>query len=214
MFLGQTFVKSAENNTRTLFERPKSDKNWKLGKCRNPRKKRKSGLFGIQNGKTQPFFKKATWNFVHLFIGKCSYTCRYSLFWKLKNFLAKMGKWWSFSPIFTIFKKFKIWDTNLIAMFNLHVCCNPIGSFLKTVLVTIPAHPYFLPKSGEHDGTLTSFPDDVSEPWKIPLIRVCKFDAGRAMQSLVAISYFVFFFSYGKKSGGAGGVSPPPPPPP
>ena len=33
MFLGHIFVKRAKNDNRTLFERPKSDKNWKSEKC-------------------------------------------------------------------------------------------------------------------------------------------------------------------------------------
>ena len=40
-------------------------------------------------------------------------------------------------------------------------------------------HPHFWPKSGEYDVTLTSLPADLSKPWKIPLVRVCKIDAGR-----------------------------------
>ena len=66
--------------------------------------------------------------------------------------------------------------------------------------------PLFLPKSGEHDVTLTSFMTDLSEPLKLPLVRVCRIDAGRGMQSLVAISYFVF--SYVMKSRWRGGFSP------
>ena len=59
-------------------------------------------------------------------------------------------------------------------MIYLHVVFKPIGSIFTTVFVTtILAHPYFLPKSGEHDVTLTSFAADISELSKIPSVRVC-----------------------------------------
>ena len=38
--LDQFFVQNAKNDSRTLFERPKSDKLLKSGKCRNRRKQR------------------------------------------------------------------------------------------------------------------------------------------------------------------------------
>ena len=68
-------------------------------------------------------------------------------------------------------------------------------------------HPYFLPKTGEHDVTLMSFTADLSKPWKIPLVKVYEFDEGGDMQSLVAISPFIF--NNEKKSGGEGGASAP-----
>ena len=99
-----------------------------------------------------------------------------------------------------------VWQPRSICMF----CCKPIGSIFKTVLVTTtPAQSYFWPKSGEHDVTLTSFTANLSEPRNISLVRVCKIDEGRCMQSLLAISHFVL--SYGKKSGGGGAFRPPPP---
>ena len=72
----------------------------------------------------------------------------------------------------------------------------------------IPEHTYFLPKSGEHDITLTLFTADLWEPWKIPLAKVCKIDVGRGMQGLVAISYFVFLDMGIKEEGGR--FAPPP----
>ena len=39
-FLVQLFVKDAKNESRTHFERPKSDKLWKPGKCRSPSERR------------------------------------------------------------------------------------------------------------------------------------------------------------------------------
>ena len=74
---------------------------------------------------------------------------------------------------------------------------------------TIPAHPYFLPKTGEHDVTMTSFTADLWKPWKIPLVSVCEIDEERGMQSSVAISPFVFL-SYGKKRRGGGAFRPSP----
>ena len=114
-------------------------------------------------------------------------------------------------PTFKNFNHFKIWDRSLIAMLNLHVTYVENQSVLSWKLYLwrrLPRTLIFLPKSWEHVVTLTSFTADLSEPWKIILARVCKSYAGRGMQSLVAISYFVFFFSYEKKSGG--GRSPPP----
>ena len=73
-FLGQILVKKAKNDPRTLFERPKSDKNCKSENAEILVNSLKMAFLGIQNGKTQPFFKLATWNFVYLCIGKCSYT--------------------------------------------------------------------------------------------------------------------------------------------
>ena len=40
-------------------------------------------------------------------------------------------------------------------------------------MTPIPAHPYFRPKSEEHDVTLTSLMADLTEHWRIPLVRVC-----------------------------------------
>ena len=59
-------------------------------------------------------------------------------------------------------------------------------------MTTIPAHPYFLLKTGEHDVTLTSFMADLSKPSSILLVRMCEMDEERGMQSLMAISSFVF----------------------
>ena len=41
--------------------------------------------------------------------------------------------------------------------------------FKTELMTTIPAHPGFWPKTGEHDVSLTSFTADLSRPWKIPL---------------------------------------------
>ena len=57
----------------------------------------------------------------------------------------------------------------------------------------ILAQPYFWPKSGENDVTLTSFTAALSKPWRIPLVRVCEIDQGRDTKSLVAISLLLFF---------------------
>ena len=67
--------------------------------------------------------------------------------------------------------------------------------------MTIPAHPYFCLKSGEHDVTLTSFTTDLSEPWKIPLVRMCKLMTEGVCK--VWWRYLISFFNYGigKKSG-------------
>ena len=56
-------------------------------------------------------------------------------------------------------------------------------------MTTIPEHFSFLPKSGEHDVTSTA---DLSEPRKISLVRVCKTDAERGLQSLVTILFHFF----------------------
>ena len=95
----------------------------------------KVSFLGIQNGKAQPFFKIATWNLAHIFIGKGSYT-NIPIFENNKIFLKKKeNKFsWLLSPIFKIFKNLKIWDSSLIATFNLHVLLQPIGSILKNVL--------------------------------------------------------------------------------
>ena len=45
MFLVQFFVKNAKSELRTLFERPKSDKNRKSGKYRNPIEQREKWAF-------------------------------------------------------------------------------------------------------------------------------------------------------------------------
>ena len=45
MFLGQFFVKNAKSELRTLFERPKSDKNRKSRKYRNPIEQREKWAF-------------------------------------------------------------------------------------------------------------------------------------------------------------------------
>ena len=74
-------------------------------------------------------------------------------------------------------------------------------------MATIPAHPYFLPKSGEHDVTLTSFTADPPEPWKIPSVGMCKIDVGRGIKCLVVKSYFVFFPMAREVEGGGGSVS-------
>ena len=52
-----------------------------------------------------------------------------------------------------------------------------------------------------------SFTADLSKPWKIPLVNVYEFDEGGGMQSLMAISPFIY--NNEKKSGGGGGVSAP-----
>ena len=89
------------------------------------------------------------------------------------------------------------------------LCWKPIGSFFKTALVTmIPTQPCFWRKTWEHDVTLTSFTADLSGPWNIPLAGVCEIYEGRGMQSLVAISPFVFFNCV-KKSGGERRFGPP-----
>ena len=45
MFWGKIFVKKAKMTLEHFFERPKSDKNWKSEKCRNPRKWRRKWSF-------------------------------------------------------------------------------------------------------------------------------------------------------------------------
>ena len=56
----------------------------------------------------------------------------------------------------------------------------------------IPAHPYFLPKPGEHNVTLTLFTADPSRPRKIVSASVCKIGDGKGMRNLVAIAHSVF----------------------
>ena len=78
----------------------------------------------------------------------------------------------------------------------------------KTVLVTtIPAHPYFWPKTGERDVSLTSFTAKLPKPSKILFSECVKLIRKGACK--VWWRYLLSFFSYGTKSGG--GVSPPPP---
>ena len=70
---------------------------------------------------------------------------------------------------------------------------------------TIPALPYFVLKSGEHDITVTLFTDDLSKPWKIPLVRKREIDDGRVCKCWWR--YFLPFFflaieKWGKVEGG------------
>ena len=125
MFLGQTFVKNAQM-TLALFERRKLDQKMKIGKCRNPRKWQKKAFWGIQNGRTEPFPKRAAWNFGRIFNSKCSYT-RIPFLLNLNTFLENFQKktifWLLFFPVSKIFKKIKIWQCSLMfdAMSKLHV---------------------------------------------------------------------------------------------
>ena len=96
----------------------------------------------------------------------------------LENFEKKTNFWRLF---FSNFEMFKIWDRSLIDMFNLHVFETQSVLSLNCIRDGDSRAPLFLPKSGEHDVTLTSFTANLSEYWKIPLIRVCKIDAGRDM---------------------------------
>ena len=66
-------VKNANNDHKTLLERPKSEKNGNK-KCRNHMEQRKVASFGIQNGKTQPLFKISAGNFEHSFNDNCNFT--------------------------------------------------------------------------------------------------------------------------------------------
>ena len=114
--------------------------------------------------------------------------------------------------LFQRFENSKVCDSVLIATFNGDFRWKSIGSIFETVLVTmIPANPYFWPKSGERDVTLTFFTVNLSGPWTIPSVSMCEIDKERGVQSSVAIS---LFFSNGRKSEWGDGSTPHPHPPP
>ena len=107
-------------------------------------------------------------------------------------------------------KKIKIHDRSLLPL----ICIfwpKPIGSIFKTLLLlTIPAQPYFWPKSANNDVPLTSFTANLSGPLKFPLILMCKIDRGRIMESLVAIHALGFELSKDKRRRrGRGRFAPP-----
>ena len=121
MFLGQISVKEAKNDARNLLERPKSDKIWKYGNCRNPRKLRKKWISGHSKRQNSAVFSRYQLKYLY----KHSSTNVLShLFLFLK--IQKMTKWKNknvcglLSLNFKMFKNFKIRDSNLIVMFNLH----------------------------------------------------------------------------------------------
>ena len=79
-------------------------------------------FFGRSKRKNSAVFQDINLNFVHIFIGKCSFT--YIPFvWKIKKTLGKLRKTKSFFCIFQIseLKKIKIPDSSLIGMFNPHL---------------------------------------------------------------------------------------------
>ena len=57
MFLGQFFVKNAKNDPRTLFERPKSEKNENRKNAEIAGNRVKMAVFDLLNAKTRTFFK-------------------------------------------------------------------------------------------------------------------------------------------------------------
>ena len=79
-------------------------------------------FWGIQNGKTHPFFTISPRTFVQIFIDKRPFT--YVLvFENTKKILGYSGKQQFLMIIFhkfQHFRKFRIRDSSLIAMFNLH----------------------------------------------------------------------------------------------
>ena len=60
MFSGQIFVKNAKNDPKTLHERQNRTKFENRKKAEILVNSAKTGLFVIQNGKIQPFFKMLT----------------------------------------------------------------------------------------------------------------------------------------------------------
>ena len=84
--------------------------------------------------------------------------------------------------------------------------CSYIGVQIGKLAWT--SYLYFWPKSGEHN-TLTSLTADLSEPWKIPSVRVREIDENWVVQSLVAIPCCI---SYLREQIWGGPFRHPPPP--
>ena len=156
----------------------------------------KVSCLGIQNSNTQPFFKIATWNFAHIFIGKCFYTY-IPFFENSKNFLSIFEKQF-FMIIFPNFKiftqKIEIRDSSLIVMFNLHVLLKANQFYLENCTRGDDSRaPLFsLPKSGENVVTATSFTTDLSEPCQFLLSGCVKLMPGRVCK--VWWRYLISFF--------------------
>ena len=124
MFFGSDFRQQCKNDRRTFFKCLHRTKFENRKKCRTPRERRISDLLGIQNGKTQPFYKIVTKPLYTY--SSTSVTSHTYLFSNSKTFLGNVEHIFMFSPIFKNFQVYQIWDSSLTANFNLHV-------LLKTV---------------------------------------------------------------------------------
>ena len=93
----------------------------------------------------------------------------------LENFGEQKDK-----EYFPDFRKSQIRDNSFIGP-SICICwLNPTGSIFKTVfLTTVPANPYYWPKSAE-----PSFTADLSEPRKFSLVGMCKIDKRSGIQSI------------------------------
>ena len=82
----------------------------------------------------------------------------------------------------------KILDSSLIAPFILNLLLKTVWIYLFSRLRgNASRKPLFLPKTGKHDVTLTSFVVDVSEVSSFPFVRMCQIDGLKGIENLVAI---------------------------
>ena len=101
MFLGQFFVKNARNDPRALFKRPKLDKIYKPGKCRNLRKQRKKWLFSTFKTPKLGHFSRYLLEILYMSVESDTisvFSHTFQFFFNLDNFL-----WISLKIIFLLF---------------------------------------------------------------------------------------------------------------
>ena len=185
MWLGQYFVRNFNDDPKTPFEYPNriQIENWE--NIEIAWNSVKSGPFDLQNGKTPPFFRISTRYFGHLIIGKCSFTY---------IFFSKISKMWGFEKQKKIFPQFskltKKQNLRLSRFDGLHSSAFLVRTnrfyLLNWNLTATPAHPYFRPKSAEHDAILTSFMADWSRHKK-SLVWMCEIVQDRSTLRMVVI---------------------------
>ena len=137
------------NDHNTFFWRLKAEKKeWKSGKCLNVLRLRKTCPFSTFKMAKLGHFQDIDSTF-------CRYIHRKLLFHRCSG-IKVSNLCLLFLLILNVFQKSEIWEINSMALLNLHVMVKTIGSIFQTVLVIIPAHQFLLPRSAEHDVTLTS----------------------------------------------------------
>ena len=191
---GSDFRQERKNDPKTLSERPKSDK-WKSENAKILVNGAKSGFFGHPKQQHLAVFQDSDLKFC-THIHRQVFLYIYTVFWKFKKkFLNIFEK--HFFMIFTnynfLHKKIEIWDSSLIVMFNLHVLLKANRFFLENCTRGDDSRvPLFFTEIWRTCRHCDVIYDRPIRALAIPFVRLSKVDAGKSMQSLVAISYFVF----------------------
>ena len=90
--------------------------------------------------------------------------------------------------IFILLKTFETPRQQLNRNFHAQLLLKTIWFYLLSCLIDSVSHkPLFLPKTGKHDATLTSFLADVSELASFPFVRVSKIDSLRNTEKFAMI---------------------------